>query len=122
MDKYRHYETIDKYIDMFPKEVQDTLEKLRRTIKKVAPGAVEAISYGIPTFRLNGNLVHFAAYKSHIGFYPGALAIYEFKRELSTYKTSKGTVQFRIGQAIPFDLIKEIVEFRVKENLKKSKG
>ncbi|HLN46022.1 MAG TPA: DUF1801 domain-containing protein [Candidatus Sulfotelmatobacter sp.] len=113
--------TIDKYIAMFPKEVQKILENLRQVIRKNAPEAEETIDYGIPTFKLNGNLVHFAAFKSHIGFYPAPSGIEAFKKELSPYKQSKGTIQFPLDKPIPIDLVKKIVEFRVKENLSKKK-
>jgi uncharacterized protein YdhG (YjbR/CyaY superfamily) len=112
----RHFQTIDEYINTFPKEIQDILEKLRQTIQKAAPDATEAISYGIPTFKLHGNLVHFAAYKNHIGFYPTSGPIEAFKKELSGYKRSKGTVQFPINQSLPLGLIRTIVKYRVKEN------
>jgi len=107
---------IDTYIAGFPPEVQLTLNKLRAVIREAAPGAVETINYHIPTYRLNGNLVHFGAYSRHIGFYPGPVAIEKFKDRLTTFKGAKGTIQFSIGQEIPYDLIREIVEFRVKEN------
>jgi uncharacterized protein YdhG (YjbR/CyaY superfamily) len=112
----RHFHTIDEYINTFPKEIQDILEKLRQTIQKAAADATEAISYGIPTFKLHGNLVHFAAYKNHIGFYPTSGPIEAFKKELSGYKRSKGTVQFPINQSLPLGLIRTIVKYRVKEN------
>lgn len=115
----RQPKTMDEYIAAFPKEVQDILENMRGTIRESAPQAAEAISYGIPTFKLNGNLVHFAAYKNHIGFYPASSAIVAFKKELSPYKQAKGTVQFPIDQPIPFDLVKKIVRYRVGENLAK---
>jgi len=108
--------TIDEYIASFPKDVQAILEKMRRVIRESAPQAEEAISYGIPTFKLKGNLVHFAAFKDHIGFFPASTAIAAFRKDLSSYKGSKGTVQFPIGQPIPFDLVRRIVKFRVKEN------
>jgi len=114
------YETIDAYIAAFPKDIQVILEKLRRVIREAAPGAEEAIAYAIPTFRLNGNLVHFAAFKDHISFFPTSTPIPAFKKELAPYKMSKGTIQFPIGRPIPFDLVKEIVKFRVRENAKKS--
>ncbi len=107
---------IDTYIAGFPPEVQLTLNKLRTVIREAAPGAFETINYQIPTYRLNGNLIHFGAYSRHIGFYPGPAAIEKFKDRLTGYKGAKGTVQFSIGQEIPYDLIREIVEFRVKEN------
>ncbi len=114
------FETIDGYIKSFPKDVQPILEKMRRTIKKTAPGAVEAISYQMPTFKLNGkNLVHFAGYKNHIGFYPVPSSIAAFKKELSIYKQGKGSVQFPLDQPIPYDLVEKIVAYRVNENLKK---
>ncbi len=109
-------ENIDGYIAQFPDEVQTVLQELRALIHREAPGCTEAIKYGIPTFVLNGNLVHFAAYKTHIGFYPGDTGIKEFTPKLSEYKLSKGTVQFPLGQPLPFDLISEIVRFRVEEN------
>jgi uncharacterized protein YdhG (YjbR/CyaY superfamily) len=117
----QHYKTIDEYIGTFPVEVQHILRKVRQTIRKAAPDAVEAISYQIPTFKLNGNLVHFAAYKNHIGFYPTSSGIEKFKEELSAYKWSKGTVQFPLDKPIPYELVERIVAFRVKENLKKKK-
>ncbi len=108
---------IDTYIATIPDEVQVILEKLRQTIRQTAPAATEKISYQIPTFYLNGNLVHFAAYKHHIGFYPASSGIRAFQDELKNYKTSKGAVQFPIDAAIPHALVKKIVQFRVKENL-----
>jgi uncharacterized protein YdhG (YjbR/CyaY superfamily) len=116
------YKTMDEYIAKFPKNVRDVLEELRRVIRESAPEAEEAISYGMPTFKLNGNLVHFAAWKNHVGFYPGgSSAIEAFKKELSPFKQSKGTVQFPIDKPIPFDLVKKIVKFRVKQNESKKK-
>lgn len=113
--------TIDEYISSFPKNVQTILEQLRRAIKESAPLAEETINYGIPTFKLQGNLVHFAAFKNHIGFYPTPSAITFFKHELSKYKQAKGSIQFPINQPIPFELIKKIVNYRVNENLTKKK-
>ncbi|MFZ3058640.1 MAG: DUF1801 domain-containing protein [Candidatus Methanoperedens sp.] len=112
----KQYKTIDEYIAMFPKNIQDILEKLRQVIKESAPEAEETINYGIPTFKLKGNLVHFAAFKNHIGFYPTPSAIVAFKKELSPYKQAKGSVQFPIDKPIPFDIVKKIVKFRIKEN------
>ena len=112
--------TIDEYIASFPPEVQEKLETLRATIRKAAPKAEEAISYMIPTFRLHGNLVHFAAYKKHIGFYPGAGGIAAFEEELAGYETSKGTVQFPLEKRLPLTLITKIVKFRVQQNLDKA--
>ncbi len=110
---------IDEYVDGFPKEVQQLLRKMRLTIRKAAPKAKEAISYGIPAFTLDGYLVHFAAWKDHIGFYPGAAAIRAFEKELSTYKVLRGTVQFPLAKPLPAALVSRIVEFRVKQNLSK---
>jgi uncharacterized protein YdhG (YjbR/CyaY superfamily) len=112
--------TIDEYISGFPEEVQQILEKVRATIRKEAPEAEEAIRYQIPTFRLNGNLVHFAAFKNHIGFYPAPSGIEAFKDALSVYEGAKGSVKFPLGEPIPYDLIAEIVRFRVKENLERA--
>ena len=109
---------MDEYISTFPKNVRDILEKIRQTIKKSAPETEETISYQMPTFKLNGkNLVYFAAFKNHIGFYPIPSGIEAFKKELSPYKQGKGSVQFPIEKPIPYDLVKKIVIFRVKENL-----
>jgi len=110
-------DSIDTYIAQFPDDVQARLQKLRTTILNLAPGATEAMSYQIPTFKLNGNLVHFAAFKKHIGFYPGAAGIAAFQDELAGYKSAKGSVQFPLDQALPLDLVKKIVEFRVAQNL-----
>ena len=113
----RQFKNIDDYIDTFPKNVQHKLTELRSAIKESAAEAEEAISYGMPTFRLNGNLVWFAAYKKHIGFYPTHSGILAFEEKLSVYKHSKGAVQFPIDGPIPLDIVREIVRFRVKENL-----
>ena len=113
-------QTIDEYIDGFPPEVSEILQRIRTTIRESAPGAEETISYQIPTFKLNGNLVHFAAYKKHIGFYPTPSGINAFRDELSGYHCSKGAIQFPLDQPIPYDLVRRIVEFRVRENLAKS--
>ena len=116
----KRFETIDEYIATFPRNVQDILDELRRIIRESAPKSEETISYGIPTFDLNGkHLVHFAAYKNHIGFYPTSSGITRFKKELSRYELSRGTVRFPINEPIPFDLIRKIVKYRVKENLDK---
>jgi uncharacterized protein YdhG (YjbR/CyaY superfamily) len=116
------FKTIDEYIATFPMNVQNILQELRQVIRDAAPEAKEAISYQMPTFKLNGNLVHFAAWRNHIGFYPGgSSAIEAFKKELSPYKQAKGTVQFPLDKPIPFDLLKKIVRFRVKQNESKKK-
>jgi uncharacterized protein YdhG (YjbR/CyaY superfamily) len=109
------YETIDEYIAAFPANVGNLLQKMRQTIHEAAPEATEAISYQMPTFKLNGNLVHFAAFKNHIGFYPTASGIERFKTELSPYKWSKGAIQFPLDKPLPLELVKEIVAFRVRE-------
>jgi uncharacterized protein YdhG (YjbR/CyaY superfamily) len=114
--------TIDEYIAGFPPDVQEILEKVRMTIRKAAPEAEETINYQMPTFTFYGNLVHFAAYQHHIGFYPTPTGIEEFKNELSSYKGAKGSVQFPFDRPIPYDLIGRIVEFRVKENLQKAEA
>lgn len=108
--------SIDEYILQFPVSVQTILKQLRNVIKESAPEATEKISYQMPTFYFNGNLVHFAAYKNHIGFYPAPSGIDAFKEELSVYKGGKGSVQFLINEPLPFELIRKIVKFRVNEN------
>ena len=113
---------IDEYIARFPDDVRQTLEKIRMTIRKAAPDAQETISYQIPTFTLQGNLVHFAAFKKHIGFYPGPSGIEKFKDELFGYDGAKGSVQFPLDKPVPFGLISRIVKFRVNENLKKAEA
>ena len=112
--------TIDEYIAAFPAEVQEILQKIRQTIRQAAPEAKETIKYRMPTFTLNGNLVFFAAFKKHIGFYPIPTGIEAFQEELSAYEMGKGSVQFPIDQPIPYDLISRIVQFRVQENLRKA--
>lgn len=112
--------SIDNYILGFPKETQEILQQVRSTISKAAPEAEETINYGIPTFTLKGNLVHFAGYKNHIGFYPAPSGIETFKKELSIYKGAKGSVQFPIDKPMPLALISKIVKFRVKENREKA--
>jgi uncharacterized protein YdhG (YjbR/CyaY superfamily) len=111
---------IDEYISNYPENVQTILKLLRITIRNVAPTATETISYQMPTFTLHGNLVHFAAYKNHIGFYPSSSGIEAFKRELTAFKCSKGTIQFPIEKPLPLDIISKIVAFRVEENIKKA--
>jgi uncharacterized protein YdhG (YjbR/CyaY superfamily) len=109
--------TIDDYIAGFPPDIQEILEKIRLTIKQAAPEAEETISYQMPTFTLIGNLVHFAAFKSHIGFYPTPSGTEKFQKELSIYKGGKGSIRFPLDQPIPYALIGKMVKFRVKENL-----
>lgn len=110
-------QNIDDYIAGFPKDIQAILEKIRMTIREAAPQAEETIKYQIPTFTLKGNLVHFAAYKNHIGFYPTSSVQAPFKSELARYEHAKGTVRFPLDKPIPYDLITKIVKFRVQENL-----
>ncbi len=112
---------IDEYIAGFPNEVQKLLKKIRKTIRKAAPGAVEAIKYQIPTFTLNGNLVSFAAYKNHIGMYPAPGGIQKFKKELASYQSAKSTLRFSLDQPIPYEFISEVVKFRVKALQEKNK-
>jgi uncharacterized protein YdhG (YjbR/CyaY superfamily) len=112
--------TIDAYIAAFPAGVQVILEKLRQIIKDAAPGAQEVISYGMPTFKLKGNLVHFAAHQKHIGFYPTPSAIVAFKKDLVAYAFSKGAIRFPIDQPIPYGLVEKMVKFRVNEVLNKN--
>lgn len=106
-------QTVDQYVALQPTEVQKILQKIRQVIKQSAPNAEEVISYGIPTYKLNGNLVHFGAFKKHIGFYPSPQAIEHFNLELSKFKQAKGSVQFPLSEEMPFELIKKIVDFRV---------
>ena len=112
---------IDEYIAGFPSNVQKLLQKIRKTIQKAAPDAVEAISYAIPTFRLNGNLVHFAGYKNHISLYPAPRGAAQFKKELAQYEGGKGTVQFPLDQPVPYDLVTRIVKYRIEQNSAKKK-
>lgn len=108
--------SVDEFIASFPKDVQTTLQTLRRAIRAAAPEAGEKIGYGIPTFTLHGNLVHFSAYATHVGFYPGPDAIRTFKKELAKYGLAKGTVRFPIDKPLPLALVRKIVLHRVKQN------
>lgn len=121
MSTSNRFTTFEEYFSEFPSDVQEILQAMRQTIQAAAPEATEAISYQIPTFKLNGNLVHFAAFKNHIGFYPGSSGISAFKEELLAYEISKGTVRFPIAEPIPLDLVGRIVEYRVKENQAKGR-
>jgi len=114
------FNSIDEYIGLYPSEIQDILTTLRKVIKESAPEATEKISYQMPTFAMHGNLVHFAAYKNHIGFYPAASGVAAFTDKLVEYKTSKGAIQFPIDKPLPYELIREIVQFRVDENRKRA--
>jgi uncharacterized protein YdhG (YjbR/CyaY superfamily) len=106
---------IDEYVAGFPREVQETLQKIRGIIRDAAPDAAETIKYRMPTFVLHGNLVHFAGFQQHIGFYPTPSAIKQFSGELAGYESAKGSVQFPLNRSVPFTLIRKMVEFRVKE-------
>jgi len=113
---------VDEYIARFPPEVQKILDKIRLTIKKAAPAAEETVKYQMPAFILRGNLVYFAAFKKHIGFYPRTTGIQKFKKDLSVYEGAKGSVKFPLDKSIPFGLIGKIVKFRARENLKRAKA
>lgn len=113
--------TIDEYIAAFPEEIQAILNAMRQTIREAVPEATEAISYQMPTFRLNGNLVHFAAFRRHIGFYPAPSGVEAFQAELAPYKASKGAIQFPLDQPIPYDLVRRITEHRAQENREKAR-
>lgn len=116
-------ENIDAYIAGFPQEVQTALEQVRAAVKKAAPEATETIKYAMPTFMLNGNLVHFAAYKKHIGLYPAPTGDEAFDKMLAPYQTSgKGTVQFPLDEPMPVALIGKIVQYQVKRNMEKLKN
>ncbi len=118
----KQFKTIDKYIKTFPEDVQNILEKIRQTIHKALPEAVEAISYQMPTFKLKGkNLLHFAAWKNHIGFYAIHQGTEDFEKELLPYKRAKGSIQFPMDKPIPYDLIGKIAVFRMKEQQDKKK-
>lgn len=114
-------QNIDEYIAAFPNDIQKLLKQMRTTIRKAAPKAEEAIKYAIPTFVLHGNLVHFAAFKNHIGFYPAPTGIAAFKKELARFEGSKGAIKFPLDQPLPLSLITKIVKFRVAQNLEKVK-
>jgi uncharacterized protein YdhG (YjbR/CyaY superfamily) len=116
------YQTIDEYLDSIPQDLKNKLQILISTIQEAAPDSTEAICYQMPTFKLNGNLLHFAAYKTHIGFYPGPSAIKAFVDELAPYNLSKGTIRFTLEDEIPLNLIFRIVKFRVEQNKSKLKA
>jgi len=113
---------IDGYIATFPETTQALLKKMRATIQKAAPAAAEAISYGLPTYKQEGNLVHFGGFKTHIGFYPGPEAIEAFKKELAAYPSSKGAIQFPMDKPLPLTLVKSITQYRVAKNKEKAEG
>jgi len=114
-------QTIDEYIASFPRDVQEKLDQVRMTVQEAAPEATETIKYGMPTFMLNGNLVYFAAFKNHIGFYPAPTGVKEFETALSSYKTGKGSVQFPLDKPMPLKLITRIVKHRIKQNREAAK-
>ena len=120
--KMEKFETIDEYIASFDGNTQDILKKFRENIQKRAPEATESMSYGMPTFKLYGhNLVHFAAFKNHIGFFPAPSGIDALADEAKPYRTGKGTMQFQFNQPIPWDLVLKIVDYRIKENENKNR-
>lgn len=118
----KHQKTIDAYIQAFPPTARGILRRMRTTIRKAAPRATETIRYGIPTFQLHGNLVHFGGFAKHVSFFPAPSAIRAFAKELKPYVTSKGTVQFPLGKKVPYALVARMVAFRVKENLAAAKS
>lgn len=109
---------IDEYIEAFPGNVQKILQKIRKTIQKAAPNAEEAITYAIPTFRLNGNLIYFAGYENHVSVYPRPRGVKEFEKEVAQYEGGKGTLRFPLDQPVPFDLIARLTMYRVGQNMK----
>lgn len=113
-------EEVDKFIGTFPEHTQKMLEIVRETIRKAAPEAEEHFSYMMPAYKFQGALVYFSGYKNHIGFYPGASGVANFKDDIAKYKTAKGSIQFPLDEPVPTDLISKIVQFRTAENLKKS--
>jgi len=117
----KQYKTVDEYIASFSEPIQAKLREMRKAIAAEAPKAGEKISYGIPTFTLNGNLVHYGGYDTHIGFYPGAAGVAEFAKELKSYETSKGTVRFPMDKPLPLELVRKITAFRVIQNSSKGK-
>lgn len=117
-----NFATIDEYIALFPQEVQKKLQALRQVIREAAPDAEEKISYRMPTFFLHGNLVHFAAYKNHIGLYPTPTGIERFSKQLAPYHSGKGSAQFPLDQPLPLELVRDIVLFRVQENMQQEEA
>jgi len=122
METKKGFNSIDEYIGTFPQETQKILQEIRAVIKAAAPDAEEKISYQMPTFFLNGNLIHFAAFKNHIGIYPTPSGTEAFKEEIAKYKSAKGSIQLPSDQPMPLELIRRIVKFRVAENLQKVKA
>jgi uncharacterized protein YdhG (YjbR/CyaY superfamily) len=122
MDSGRNFQTIDEYIAGFPKEVQQKLESIRKLVRRLAPDAEEKISYQMPTFYLNGNMVYFAAFKNHIGLFPTASGVRQFEKQLTKYKHAKGSIQFPMDEPLPLGLIEKIVNYKVKANREKGIG
>lgn len=122
VDNKVRFNSMDEYIATFPEEIQTILQTIRETIKAAAPDAEEKISYQMPTLYLKGNLVHFAAFKNHIGFYPTPSGVEAFKEEIARYQGAKGSIQFPLDEPIPLDLITRIVKMRVAENMKRSES
>lgn len=120
-DKELSYSTVNEYVSLFPKDVQEKLLVMRRAIKEAAPGAEERISYRMPAYFMNGPLVYFAAFKNHIGFYPTASGIVTYKEEFRPYKSGKGSVQFPMDEPLPIELVKRVVRFKVEENMRPKK-
>jgi uncharacterized protein YdhG (YjbR/CyaY superfamily) len=118
--KSENIRTIDEYIAGFPPETQKTLHEIRNFIRAEVPEATEKISYGMPTFYLKGNLIHFAAFKDHYGFFPSPSGIDPFETELSPYRTGKGTLRFELNKELPWDILKKIIQFRKNENTRNS--
>lgn len=114
--------TMDEYIAGFPKEIQEILQEIRKTIRKAAPAAKETIKYKMPTYTLNGNLIYFAAFKNHIALYPAPKGTAKFNKELAAYRGAKSSVRFPLDKPIPFDLVSQIVKLRVKDNLQRAKA
>lgn len=119
MERKKGFKTVDEYIAAFPENIQIILQEMRRVIKETAPEAKEVISYQMPGFKQNGVLVWFAAFRNHIGFFPTALGVEVFKEKLAKYQTSKGTIRFPLDKPIPYELVREIVKFRINQDAAK---
>ncbi len=111
---------VDSYISGYPPTVQKMLKQLRAAVRKAAPKAEESISYMMPAYKLNGPLVYFGAYEKHIGFYPTGSGVAAFQKEIASYKSSKGAIQFPLDQPLPLELVEKIVKFKAKENMMKA--
>jgi len=121
LNKNKKMKTIDEYIESFEPEIKKTLIELRNFIKSKVPEATEKISYGMPTFYLHGNLIHFAAFKNHYSIFPSPSGIDVFEKELTPYRTGKGTLSFPINKPLPWDIIEKILEYRIKEKIHRNK-